>query len=258
MVPKPSLGTIKMLSSLMDREMNVSNNLDDARTTLSAWKELRKDRVEPTSNCLVYKPIFELEYFKESVLYRFIELAEATIALLDVGNFLGAVVIVRSLQETLSVMWYINQICLYSVENKELTHFTEQMKRLIFGWKRDDVFPDSINVLTFIDKVDKEISGYRKHYDILSEYVHPNWHGTMGLFAKTGGKELKVEFGRYIRGKEVIVKHIETAFISSIDLLSFIQNEYEDIMKRVMDICHDVNNKGELKEQITPKQKKHV
>jgi len=247
-----------MLSSLIGREMNASKNLDDARAALNAWKELRKVKVEPACNCLVYKPTFELEYFKESVLYRFIELADATFALLDTGNLLGAVVTVRSLEETLSVMWYINEICLYAVKNKELTHFTEQLKRLIVGWKDDDEFPKSINVLTFIDKVDKVISGYRKHYDILSEYVHPNWNGTMGLFGKTGGEELKVEFGRYIRGKQVIVTHIKIALINSIDLLSFIQNEYEHIAKKVMDICHDIHNKGELKNQILPTQKKRV
>jgi hypothetical protein len=238
--------------------MNVSVNLDDARAAISAWKELRKKRVEPACRFLVYKPPFELEYFKEAVLYRFIELADATFALLDVSNFLGAVVTVRSLQETLSVMWYINEVCLYAITNKELTNFTEKMNRLMLGWKDDDEFPDSLNVLTLIDKVDKKIPGYRKHYDILSEYVHPNWHGTMGLFAKTGGKELKVEFGRYIMGKNVVVKHIETALITSIDLLSFIQNEYEEIVTKVIDLCHDINEKGELKKQIKPMLKKRV
>ncbi|OGP70979.1 MAG: hypothetical protein A2Z73_00510 [Deltaproteobacteria bacterium RBG_13_60_28] len=80
----------------------------------------------------------------------------------------------------------------------------------------------------------------------------------MGIFAKTGGKELKVEFGRYVKGKSIVVKHIETALINSINLLSYIRIEYEDIMKRVIDVCHDLNDKGELKKQIQPTQKKGV
>jgi hypothetical protein len=236
----------------LDCKMKASKNLDDARATLSAYKELRKHMVKPASNYLVDKPNFELDYFKESVLYRFIELAEATFALLDVGNYLGAITTVRSLQETSCVMCYINELCQYVVENKELTHFTEGMHRLILGWKNDDEFPEPLNVLTLINKVDKKISGYRKYYDILSEYVHPNWHGTMGLFARTGGKKLKVELGRYIRGKKILIKHIENALIISIDLLRFIESQYEDIVKKFVDTCHCINEKGELKNQIQP------
>lgn len=232
--------------------MKASKNIDDARATLSAYKQLRKHRVKPASNYLVDKPTFELEYFKESVLYRFVELADATFALLGVGNYLGAIITVRSLQETCSVMWYINELCQYVVANKELTHFTKQMHRLIVGWKNDDAFPDPPNVLTLINKVDKIVSGYRKHYDILSEYAHPNWHGTMGLFAKTGGKKLKVEFARYIGGKKILMKHIDNALIISIDLLKFIESQYEDIVKKFVDICHCINERGELKNQIQP------
>jgi hypothetical protein len=59
-------------------------------------------------------------------------------------------------------------------------------------------------------------------------------------------------------GKNVVVKHIETALITSIDLLSFIQNEYEEIVTKVIDLCHDINEKGELKKQIKPMLKKRV
>jgi hypothetical protein len=232
--------------------MKASKNLDDARANLSAYKQLRKIRIKPAINSLVNKPIFELEYFKESVLYRSIELAEASFTLLDGGNYLGAITTVRSLQETSSVMWYINALCQYAVANKELTHFTKQMHRLIVGWKNEDDFPDPPNVLTLIDKVDKTISGYRKYYDILSEYAHPNWHGTMGLFAKTGGIKLKVKFGRYIRGKKILIKHIENALIISIDLLRFIESQHEIIVKNFIDTCNYINEKGELKKQIQP------
>lgn len=234
----------------LDRKLKPSKNLEDARAKLRANEQLRKIRIKPASNCLVNKPIFELEYFKESVIYRFIELAEASFTLLDDGNYLGAITTVRSLQETTSVLWYINELCKYAVANKELKHFTKQMYRLIVGWKNDEEFPDPPNILTLIDKVDKTISGYRKYYDILSEYAHPNWHGTMGLFARTGGKKLKVEFGRYIKGKKILIQHIKNTLIISIDLLRYIESQYETIVKNFIDICNFINEKGKLKDQI--------
>lgn len=226
--------------------------LEEARATLIAWKDQRKDRVEPPSNCLAYKPAFELEYFTESVIRRFMELADATFILLDARNYLGSVVTVRSLQETSAVIWYLNEKCLYALAHKDLTHFTETMKRLMLGWKDDEELPNSINALTLIDKVDKQLCGYRTHYDILSEYVHPNWHGTMGLFAQTGGKELKVEFGSYIRGREVLIKHIEAALTTSIGLVGLIQDGHKDTVNKLVDMCRNLNDKGELNKQIQP------
>jgi hypothetical protein len=230
----------------------VKNDLEKAREALNAWKALRRDKIEPLGKCLACKPVFELEYFRQAVLYRFIELAEATFVLLEVGNCLGAVVTVRSLQETFSVMWYLNEKCMYVVKKKDLTHFTEQLNRLMLGWKDDDLFPQPVQILNLIDKVDKRVSGYRKHYDSLSEYVHPNWKGTMGLFAKTGGKRLKVDFAKYIRGRGPLVKHIETTLIVTMGLLSLVQNEYEDIVNKVLEVCYEIYDKGELNKQIQP------
>jgi hypothetical protein len=42
-----------------------------------------------------------------------------------------------------------------------------------------------VNVLNFVDRVDKDIPGFRHQYDLLSEIAHPNWAGTVFLFSET-------------------------------------------------------------------------
>ena len=231
-------------------KMNMTINIEDARAILISWKEQLKDKVQPPSNYLAYKPAFELEYFTEAVIRRFMELAEATFILLDANKYLGSIVTVRSIQETTAVIWYLNEKCLYALAHNDLTQYTETMTRLMLGWKDDEGFPNAINVLNLIDKVDKQLSGYRKHYDKLSEFVHPNWHGTMGLFAKTGGKELKVEFGGYIRGKNELIELIETTLITSIGLVALVKNQNGDMINKLIDMCCKLNDKGELNKQI--------
>ena len=213
--------------------------------------------MRPLRGILACKPAFELEYFREAAIYRLIELAEATFILLDIGNYLSAVVTARSLDETFSVIWYLNELCAHVIKNKELVHFTKEMEQLMLDWKGQDELPEPKQILNLIDKVNKKVPGYRKHYDALSEYVHPNRNGTMGLFEKPSrvGK-LKVEFGRYIRGRKEVLVHIEATLLATIDLFQFAQSEYANIIDGFTEVCYDLHDKGELKEQIQPATRK--
>jgi hypothetical protein len=126
--------------------MSFPSNLEEARATLTEWKTQRKTSHQPRTDWIVYKTSFEFEYYREAVLYRIIELAEATIILLDGGNYLGAVTIARSLRETMAVMWYMHEECAKAVESKNLKSFTTTMNKLMVGFKVDDeeLFPDPV------------------------------------------------------------------------------------------------------------------
>ena len=50
-------------------------------------------------------------------------------------------------------------------------------------WVRDAPGTRAVNVVTFIDKLDKEIPGARRHYDYLSEICHPNSPGQYLMFS---------------------------------------------------------------------------
>lgn len=56
------------------------------------------------------------------------------------------------------------------------------LMKAIMG-SRDKSTPfEAVNILTAVDKVDKEFDGLRKMYDCLCEYTHPNWSGALGSF----------------------------------------------------------------------------
>jgi hypothetical protein len=54
--------------------------------------------------------------------------------------------------------------------------------RLVMGSRSEPLLPGAINVLTFVDKVERDIPGFRRSYDKLSEIAHPNWAGTSLLY----------------------------------------------------------------------------
>ena len=54
--------------------------------------------------------------------------------------------------------------------------------------------PPVINILTWINHVGKEISGYRAQYDFLSEFSHPNSAGLNKMYSKLDWKNKEILF----------------------------------------------------------------
>ena len=67
---------------------------------------------------------------------------------------------------------------------------------------------------------------------------------------RTGGEELKVEFGRYIRGKDAIIEEITESLLVSLGLASYTQKAHKDIIRKLNDLCRDLHAKGQLNETI--------
>jgi len=222
--------------------------IDEAMVGLAEWKNNRKDVVESLSKSIAYKPTFEAGYLSEAILYRFIELAESTYELYKSNFLIGAVVTARSAHETLAVLWYLNIKLEHLVNTKNIDHFTETMKRLLMGWTKDEQFPERVNVLTMVDSVDKSLQlGFRRNYDMLSEYAHPNYSGTFGAYAKYED-HFKVSFGCYPRNKYILEKHIENTLIICVSMLDFIQEKLELNYFAALDVCIELQEQGKVKE----------
>lgn len=59
--------------------------------------------------------------------------------------------------------------------------------------------PRPVKVGAFLKQADKDIEGFSHQYGILSEYAHPNWAGTVLLYAKHDQENRLTEFGQNIR-----------------------------------------------------------
>ena len=73
--------------------------------------------------------------------------------------------------------------------------------KLVLGSRIDtDGTPSAISVLTFVDRVEKDVEGFRHQYDLLCEFAHPNWAGTALLYSKPDPPNLWTDFSPNIRG----------------------------------------------------------
>lgn len=225
--------------------------IEEAMLGLYVWKKHRRTKIAPLSKNIAYKPTFDADHCREAAIYRFIELIESTDCLYKSNHLVGAIVTARAAQETLAVVWFINDKLESLVKTKDLGHFTETIKRLILGWTNDEKFPDKINVLKCIDTVDKKMDGkFRRHYEMLSEYAHPNYSGTFGAYAQPNHETLEVHLGEYPRSKETLLSHIKSTIIICLELLTYIQENYEEMLNEALDVCHELHEAGKLKDQI--------
>jgi hypothetical protein len=229
----------------------VYKTIEQAMEGLSVWKQHRRSVVSPPSKNIAYKPTFEADYFREAAFYRFIELIESSYSLYKSDLLVGSVVTARAAQETVAVIWFINSKLEHLSKTKDLSHFTETMHRLILGWSNDEEFPEKINVLKCIDSVDKSLEGkFRRHYDTLSEYAHPNFSGTFGAYGQPNYETLEVSLGAYPRSRKTLLTQIELTIRICVELLDSVQRKYEVVINTALDVCHELHYAGELNEQL--------
>ena len=85
---------------------------------------------------------------------------------------------------------------------------------------------------------------------MLSEYAHPNYSGTFGAYAEPNHETLDVVFGKYPRSEKTLNSHIENTIIISVSMLDNIQEGYDSIINQALDVCVDLHQSGNLKEQL--------
>jgi hypothetical protein len=119
--------------------------------------------------------------------------------------------------------------------------------KLLLGTKIDtDVLPEAENVLNFVDRVDKKIYGFRKQYERLSEFAHPNWSGSVLLFSKPEEKYGIAHFGENMRAEG------EARFIglgnlaSALDIFLLSYNSVTEVSPEFVRLCEaHAQTKGE-------------
>jgi hypothetical protein len=211
--------------------------LDEARARLRIFAKCLPTVVDPASISLSAKIPYKATCFREALIWRAEELGRTACEHYERGDVIAAILLTRGLTETAAAVWYLKELIERQLASGIETDLDEKMMALLMGHKNLRDMPQAINVLKFLDRVDKAIPGFRKSYDSMSEYAHPNWAGTSYVYSKDDRQRILTNFGRGIQPRELHAEWGLKCLVGSLQIFEFAYNEIADLMPRFIAAC---------------------
>lgn len=217
----------------------VAKMLRDATQQFQALRQALVNEVDPASISTVAKIPFKIILAREALLYRAVDLGEASCLCFQANNIVSGACLSRTLQETIAVLFYVNRKSKKAILDKDLDHLDEYTMKVLMGSKDDDTMPNPVNILTMINHVDKEVPKFRAIYDKLSEVAHPNWHGTLGIFSSGNKEKLITSLGTNKRLEIITRGQGISALLAGVEFLVFVYDEFANFLPELIKTCED-------------------
>lgn len=170
---------------------------------------------------------------REALIWRTEELARCSLQSLKVDDLAAAVLLVRSVLECTALMARLAQIC-FERTGYAPGELDAMLTKMWMGWKsqKDDALPVAFNILTMIDHLDKRIGGgvFRRSYDLMSEFAHPNWSGVAGLYSRNDVPNFATHFGKFTDRRESTRAQAVLALSASVAVFNLDYNNMADYM----------------------------
>lgn len=169
--------------------------LATARALSEALVSSLPSSIDPAMLTLRSKLPFKVLSLRELLLHRVSALAVAAVQLFEQHNYLGGIVITRSILETVAVAFALERALIRFGRTKNVAEFDTYLMRLLLPHGAPSAKHPAMNITGLIEAVDKRIPGYRDTYNSFSEYVHPNWSGMLGSFGTVDRSTLILRLG---------------------------------------------------------------
>lgn len=213
-----------------------------AREKIRALSESLQEVVDPATISTTVKVPFKLLCFREALSWRTEELARTALACLERKEFAAGALLTRGVTESAAAVWYLKNLMDQHIKEpmgaKELD---KKAMALLLGHKLKEVTdggaPVAINILSMVDRVDRDIPGFRKSYDALSEAAHPNWRGTAGLFSQMDSDRILTRFGPNIRSVDFFEAQGLGLLVGSLGTFEIAYNQVSELMPDFIAAC---------------------
>lgn len=176
-------------------------NINTVEQNLSNWKSSLSTSI-PISGLLSRNPVaykwksaYRVWMLREAVFWRLNDLMTQSYALHEQGHGLGARILLRGGFESLATLIYLNQLMRQVVDGRlSFREFGNKTATLLLGSRDGSTEHQSINIMTVLEKSDKQYPGIVKLYSILSESAHPNYEGMVVGYSTVDHDEYETHF----------------------------------------------------------------
>lgn len=227
----------------MAKDYDPKEDIATSKALVTEFKYNLPSRVDPASLTWESKIPWKAMSLREALLHRITELGESAIELYQKGDrTISAFIITRAVHETTALFYSFYERLEQVTERRSLGDFDEFLMKMLFGWKSDAEFPVAFNILTAVDKLNKQIDTFRDHYDRLSEFCHPNYSGVFGSYAKINHETAWVDFGAQVRTLSPVVGL--SPLVASLGVFKHFYNKSADLIPTLIEICEDSTREG--------------
>jgi hypothetical protein len=129
-------------------------------------------------------------------IHRIDDLAASAILLFESGSVVPAITLVRATCETFALLYALHKKTQGFLNGGNPQEFDDFLMKCLVGTKRDPGDYPALNALTNIDHFEKLVPGFRKQYDWLSEFAHPNWAGLHGSYGINDAERRATIYGK--------------------------------------------------------------
>lgn len=215
-------------NTLEDLLQETKGRLDNLLS--SAPKSVHPLDISPTA-----KTPYKIIIYREGVYLRVLELANSAFLAFQRIDIVTGILLTRSVIETVAALWYTKNLL-----NKPVNDDTDsKVMQLLSGHRNKPDMPQAVNVLSFLDAIEKEIKGIKDAYNLMSEYAHPNWAGVMLLYSKPDPITYITYFGKNIRDPNPPALMGLDCLIGALEMFEYIYNLVGDFLPQFIANCEN-------------------
>jgi hypothetical protein len=156
--------------------------LETARAVAESFSASLPASIDPAIFTLRSKLPFKALSIRELLIHRVAALANAAILLFERHNYLGGVVVTRSVLKTVAVAFALERALNTFLRVKDVEALDAYLMKLLLPSRAPDAKHQAMDITGLVNNVDKKNPGFRDTYNAFSECAHPNWLGTLGAF----------------------------------------------------------------------------
>ncbi len=212
-----------------------SNELQEFFTEIEKNCEILKkqlpDEVNTFELCKWSRIPFKVKTIEGVLLHRIYDLGIDSLSLYKKNKKLQSIMIIRSVQESVAVLFLITEKIEKCVNRKSLGNIDSFLIKCLFGCKIDPIKKTTpIHIMDAIRCLDRRIPGSQTAYDVISEYVHPNGPGTFGCYGNLDESVGTYSFGPKYKNESFLVGiHNLSAFLKSTNyIINIINDNFDD------------------------------
>ena len=178
--------------------------LNDVKWRIDTLARLQVNRIDAMEISRIAQIPYYTLCYRQTLLWRIAELSRNAFDCFVKNDLAAAIILTRAAVETSSALWHVAGKIEKMIKRGAVGNFGEYLTKLRLGRSKELINadePKAVHVNDFIRDVERQCKGFEHQYDLLSDYVHPNWSGTT-IYSQLDHQNAFADFGQNIRGGE--------------------------------------------------------